>query len=221
MAEVPVKTSVSKLPESRVRVEVEVAAREFAAAMDSAARDLGRNLRLPGFRKGKVPPALVIQRIGREAVLDEAITRQARDWYRRRSASRESARSATRSSTLGELPAEGEALTFAFEIGVRPRRSSANRRASRSGAREPQVDDAEMEREVEGLRERLAELEPVERPAETRGLRRDRLRGDDRRRAVRGRRGPRPALELGSGRLIPGFEERWSARARASSARST
>jgi len=54
MAALAVTTTVTELPDSRARVEVEVAARELAAAMDSAARELGRNLRLPGFRQGQV-----------------------------------------------------------------------------------------------------------------------------------------------------------------------
>ena len=61
-----VKTSVTELPESRVRVEAEVPAEEIERRMQATARQLGRNLRMPGFRKGKVPPPVVIQRVGRD-----------------------------------------------------------------------------------------------------------------------------------------------------------
>src|SRR5437763_16509532 len=68
-----VKTSVTELPESRVRVDAEVPAEEVERRVTEAARELGRQMRVPGFRKGKVPPPIVIRRLGREAVLDEAL----------------------------------------------------------------------------------------------------------------------------------------------------
>ena len=77
-----VTTSVTELPESRVRVDAEVPPEEIQSRVQQKARDLGRGLKVPGFRKGKVPPALVIQRIGRDAVLDEAIRDTLVDWYR-------------------------------------------------------------------------------------------------------------------------------------------
>ena len=63
-----VKTTVTELPESRVRVDVEVAAEEVARAVEAAASLIGRDLKFPGFRKGKVPAPVVIGRLGREAV---------------------------------------------------------------------------------------------------------------------------------------------------------
>src|SRR5919112_5066298 len=68
-----VKTTVTELPESRVRVEAEVPADEVERSIQRAARALGRDLRMPGFRKGKVPPPVVIKRMGRETIVDEAV----------------------------------------------------------------------------------------------------------------------------------------------------
>src|SRR6476620_12156776 len=76
-----VKTSVTELPESRVRVEAEVPAAEVERRMQATARQMGRDLRMPGFRKGQVPPPVVIQRVGREAVVDEAVRGQIGRWY--------------------------------------------------------------------------------------------------------------------------------------------
>src|SRR4030088_3651613 len=76
-----VKTSVTELPESRVRVEAEVPAEEVERRVQQAARELGRQMRVPGFRKGKVPPPVVIRRLGREAVLDEALRSALGSWY--------------------------------------------------------------------------------------------------------------------------------------------
>ena len=68
-----VKTTVTDLPESRVRVEAEVPAEEVEKRVARAAKELGRQMRIPGFRRGKVPPPVVIRRVGREAILDEAV----------------------------------------------------------------------------------------------------------------------------------------------------
>src|ERR671939_410294 len=76
-----VKTTVTELPESRVRVEAEVPPTEVQKSVERAARTLGRDLRMPGFRRGKVPPPVVIQRFGRETVLDEAVRGQLGQWY--------------------------------------------------------------------------------------------------------------------------------------------
>src|SRR5436305_1628603 len=76
-----VKTNVTELPESRVRVEAEVPAEEVERRLNQAARELGRQMRIPGFRKGKVPPPVVIRRLGREAVLDEALRTSLGGWY--------------------------------------------------------------------------------------------------------------------------------------------
>ena len=65
---VDVSTTVTELPESRVRVQAEVPAAEVEKRLAQAARQLGRNLRVPGFRTGKVPPPVIIQRVGRDAV---------------------------------------------------------------------------------------------------------------------------------------------------------
>ena len=61
-----VTTNVTELPESRARVEVEVAPAEIERRMQQTARKLGNQLRIPGFRKGKVPPPVVIRRLGRD-----------------------------------------------------------------------------------------------------------------------------------------------------------
>ena len=72
MAATEVLTTVKELPESRVRVEAEVPPREVERRVAQAARRLGQGLRVPGFRAGKAPAPVIVQRMGREAVLDEA-----------------------------------------------------------------------------------------------------------------------------------------------------
>src|ERR671939_1943300 len=115
-----VKTTVTELPESRVRVEAEVPPTEVQKSVERAARALGRDLRMPGFRKGKVPPPVVIQRFGREAVLDEAVRGTLGRWYLDAVGAAGIHPIGDPQLDLGDLPAEGQPLQFTIEIGVRP-----------------------------------------------------------------------------------------------------
>ena len=75
------KTKVTELPDSRVRLDAEVPSEELESRVQRTAAELGRDLRIPGFRKGKVPGPMVIQRIGREAVLEQAVRDSLPEWY--------------------------------------------------------------------------------------------------------------------------------------------
>ena len=203
----PVKTSVTELPESRVRVDAEVPPEEVERRLQQAARQLGREMRIPGFRKGKVPPPVVIRRLGREAVLDEALRSSLGSWY---------VDAIDRSGIVpvgepeldvGDLPAEGQPLTFSVEIGVRPRATLGDYKGLEVGRREPHVEDAAIDAELERLRDRFATLETVERAAaEGDHVVIDYLGSIDGE-PFDGGEGRDQLLELGSGRLIPGFEE--------------
>src|SRR3989440_1868737 len=116
-----VKTTVTDLPESRVRVQAEVAPEEVERRVQQAAKELGRQMRIPGFRKGKVPPPVVIRRLGREAVLDEALRSSLGGWYA--NAIDEAGISPVGEPELDvrDLPGAGQPLEFSIEIGVRPR----------------------------------------------------------------------------------------------------
>ena len=81
MVAAAVDTTLTELPQSRVRLRVRVPANELDRRLERKASELGRELRLPGFRRGKVPAPLVIQRVGREAVLEEAVRDTLSSWY--------------------------------------------------------------------------------------------------------------------------------------------
>jgi trigger factor len=75
------KTTVKELPNSRAEVQVEVPASDVEKATSRAARALAKEMRLPGFRAGKAPTSLVIQRVGFPTVLQEAIREALPEWY--------------------------------------------------------------------------------------------------------------------------------------------
>ena len=202
-----VTTNVTELPESRVRVQAEVPADEVERRVQQAARKLGGQMRIPGFRKGKVPPPVVIRRLGREAVLDEALRSSLGSWYVDAIDGAGIAPIGDPELDVGDLPAQGEPLEFSIEIGVRPRATLGTYKGLEVGRREPEVADSAIDAEVEQLRDRVATLETVERAAESGDhviidyL--GRVDGE----AFAGGEGRDQLIELGSGRLIPGFEE--------------
>ena len=75
------KTKVEELPENRVRLDVEVPEADLQHAFEHAASDLAESLRLPGFRKGKAPLPVVVARVGKEAIWQEALSSHLDAWF--------------------------------------------------------------------------------------------------------------------------------------------
>jgi trigger factor len=115
-----VQTTVTELPESRVRVEAEVTPHEVDRRVAQAARRLGKGLRVPGFRAGKAPAPVILQRMGRDAVLDEAIRDSIGAWYTAAIDDAHVVPVGEPQLDLSDPPAQGEPLRFSIEIGVRP-----------------------------------------------------------------------------------------------------
>jgi trigger factor len=207
MAAPTISTSVTELPESRVRVEAEVPPEEVEKRIAQAARALGRSMRVPGFRAGKAPAPVVIKRIGREAVLDEAVRDSIAVWY---SAAIDDAAIVPVGEPqldMGELPGQGQPLTFSIEIGVRPEAKLGEYKGLEVGKREPGASDEAVGAEIERLRERSGRLETVERPAAQGDFVVMDYKGTLDGVEFPGGEGRDQMVELGSGRLVPGFEE--------------
>jgi trigger factor len=160
-----VKTRTRKLDDSRVRVEVEVGSEELERELASAALTIGRELKIAGFRKGKVPPQVVIQRVGREAVLDEAVRRALPGWYEEAVAEAGIVAVGDPQLDLTDLPEKGSPLEFSIEVGVRPTATLGEYKGVEAGRREPEVTAEEIDAELRRLRESLASLENMDRPA--------------------------------------------------------
>jgi trigger factor len=207
VAEPAVKTTITELPDSRVHVDVEVAANEVAAAMDAAARSLGQNLKLPGFRKGKIPAPVVIQRFGRNAVLDDAVRERLSRWYAQAIGESAIAAIGEPEISLNDLPADGDPVRFSFEIGVRPPATLGTWRGLEVARREPAVREEDIDRQIEEARERLARLEAVDRPAVQGDFVVIDYSGTVEGEPIDGGQARGQLIELGSGRLVPGFEE--------------
>lgn len=204
--------TVSELPGSRVSVEVEVPAADVDRAVSRAARGLAREMRMPGFRKGKAPPSLVIQRVGFAAVLEEAIREALPEWYERALLGSGIAPVGDPSVEVVSTPeAEGEPLAFKFEIGVRPEAELGGYKGLEVGRAEVEPPAELVEREVERIREGFAKLEPVERAAAEGDVLLVDFEGLLDGKAFEGGKASDYLLELGGGQLIEGFEEQLDA----------
>lgn len=159
------KTDVEELSPTRVRLTVEVPFDELKSSLDHAYREVGRQVRIPGFRPGHVPRQVLDQRIGRSAVLEHAINDAVPDLYAK--AVREA-----QVVALGQPEVEitklddGTEIAFTAEVDVRPSFELPD-----IGQLQVVVDDADVspdqvEEYLRALRERFASLRSVDRPVE-------------------------------------------------------
>jgi trigger factor len=209
-------TNVTELPDSRVRVQVQVPPVELEGRLERKAQQLGRELKLPGFRRGKVPAALVIRRIGREAVLEQAVREALSGWYADAIETAGIVPVGDPQLDLSDLPPEGEALEFSIEIGVLPTAQLGDYEGLEVPRREPLVEDQQITQEIDAMRDRLARLETAERPAADGDfvvidyvgyLPAGEDGAEPSREPFAGGEGRDQLVELGGGNLIPGFEE--------------
>jgi trigger factor len=202
------KTTLKELPNSRVEVEVEVAAADVEKATSRTARAMAKEMRMPGFRAGKAPSSLVIQRLGFGPVLQEAIRDALPEWYERALLDSGVSPIGDPDIDMASLPEEeGQPLEFKFQVGVRPPAQLGTYKGLEVGKEEKEVPDEIVDTEVERIREGFARLEQVERAgAEGDSLLID-FEGFTDGSAFQGGAAEDYLLALGSGQLIEGFEE--------------
>ena len=204
----PVSTSTTELEQSKVRLDVEVPGDEVERELQRVARAAAQDMKIPGFRKGKVPPQVVIQQLGRAALLDEAIRHGMPDWYEEAVNSAGIAAVGHPKVDVGDVPAtKGDPLTFTVEVAVRPKATLGEWKGVEAAKREPEASDEVVDGEIERMREQLASLEPVDRAAQNGDFLVLDYTGyiDDE--AFQGGEARGQTIELGAGRLIPGFED--------------
>jgi trigger factor len=161
-----VKATVEELPESKVRMTVEVPSGDVKHAIDHAASDLAGSLKIPGFRKGKVPMPVLMARVGKERLYAEAVESHIGGWFR--AALRgTTVRPATAPEYDYELPSsERDPFEFTATVGVQEKPELPDWSTLEVPAAEPEVPEELIDAELEVLRSSVAELAPVEsRPA--------------------------------------------------------
>ena len=161
-------TQVEELPDNKVRLKVEVPQADLRHAVEHATHDLAESVKIPGFRKGKVPPQVLEARIGRERIFTEAVESHIGGWFL-------NAAAITRIRPVAapeydyDLPtSEDEKFSFTATVAVQPKPEPADWSQLEVPYAEPDVPSEVVDQELEALRETVAELAPVEdRPART------------------------------------------------------
>jgi trigger factor len=155
------KTKVEELDGSKVRLEIEVPGAAVDHALEHAAHDLAESIRVPGFRKGRVPLPVVAARVGREALSEEAVRSHIDGWFWDAATSSGVRPVASPEVDWDELPKQGVAFRFTATVPIAPKPEVADWTTLEVPAAEPEVPSEIVDAELERLRDSVAELVPV------------------------------------------------------------
>jgi trigger factor len=160
------QTTVEELGENTIRLTVEVPAEEVEHAVEHALADLAESVKIPGFRKGKIPRPVLVSRLGKDRIYAEAVDSHIGGWFRS-AATRSRIRPISDPRYEFELPeATDRAWSFVATVDVQPLPEIVDWTELRVPRAEPVVPEGAVEAELEALRERVAELAPAgDRPA--------------------------------------------------------
>src|SRR5579884_1423430 len=158
----PIADTVEELADNRVKLTVRVPSHDVHHAVEHAASDLAQTARIPGFRKGKVPRQLLVQRIGRERLMAEAIESHIGGWFLN-AAARTRVRPVAQPEYDFELPDSDDSdWQFTATVRVQEKPELPDWTTLEVGAIEPEVPEELVGRELDALRSTVAELVPVE-----------------------------------------------------------
>ncbi len=157
------KTDVEELSPTRVRLTIEVPFEELKPNLDQAYREVARQVRVPGFRPGRVPPRVIDQRIGRGAVLEQAVNEAVPQLYTKAVAEHEVFPLGQPDLEITKLD-DGKELAFTAEVDVRPNFDLPGLDSLSVTVDNAEVSPDQVEEYLGALRERFASLKTVERP---------------------------------------------------------
>ncbi len=157
-----VQTQVEALPQNRVRLKVQVPSHDVHHAVEHAAEDLAQSVKVPGFRKGKVPRQVLLQRVGRERLMTEAVESHIGGWFWN-AAARTRVRPVEQPQYDFELPASAdEDWEFTATVAVQEKPELPDWKELEVGVAEVEVPEELVQAELDALRSTVAELVPVE-----------------------------------------------------------
>ena len=156
------QAQVEELAENQVRLTVQVPSHDVHHAVEHAADDLARSVKIPGFRKGRVPRQVLVQRVGRERLMTEAVESHIGGWFWN-AAARSRVRPVAQPEYDFELPAsEDEDWEFTATVAVQAKPELPDWKELEVGVAEVEVPEELVQAELDALRATVAELVPVE-----------------------------------------------------------
>jgi trigger factor len=160
-----VKTDVEELSPTRVKLTVEVPFDELKQNLDAAYKEVGKQVRIPGFRPGRVPPRIIDQRVGRGAVLEQAVNEAVPQLYGKALEEHEVFALGQPELEITKLD-DGKELAFTAEVDVRPSFELPDLTGLAVTVDDTEVTPDQVEEYLGSLRERFASLKGVDRAVE-------------------------------------------------------
>ena len=158
------KSAVETLSPTRAKLTVEVPFEELKPSLDAAYKKIAQQINIPGFRRGKVPPMVIDRQVGRGAVLDEAINDVLPTKYVEALQENDLQPLAQPEIEVTKFE-DNEALEFTAEVDIRPEITVPDYDGLEAEVEDVEVTDADVEEQVQALRERFGTLSDVERAA--------------------------------------------------------
>jgi trigger factor len=159
------QTTVENTDKHTVKLTIEVPVDEFTKDLDRAYRSISNQVKIPGFRKGKVPKQIIDAQIGRDVVREEFLSSAVPTYFRDALRDEDLAPISDPEIQLEQVE-DDKPLIFTATVEVRPRLQLAREDYEGLRVQKPstEVTDEEIDEWVDRLRERFAELEPADRP---------------------------------------------------------
>ncbi|MDN4615125.1 trigger factor [Leifsonia sp. F6_8S_P_1B] len=164
------KTTVEKLSPTRAKLTISVTPEELKPSIAHAYEHIAEQVTIPGFRKGKVPPPIIDQRVGKAAVLEHAVNEGLDGFYRRAIEENDVRPLGRPEADITEWPDEKDFsgdLLLTIEVDVRPEVSLPSFDDITLTVDAAEVADSDVEEELDRLRSRFGTLVTVDRPAKT------------------------------------------------------
>ena len=157
-------SSVETVSPTRVKLTVEVPFDDMSENIANAYKRIASQVTIPGFRKGKVPSAIIDQRVGRGAVLEEAINEALPVAYDSAIQENEIIAVGQPDVEVTEI-ADGEKVVFTAEVDVRPEFDLPDYSGIAVSVDDAEVNDEKVDEQLDELRKRFGTAVPVERAA--------------------------------------------------------
>jgi trigger factor len=201
-----VKTDVEELSPTRVKLSVEVPFDELQPSIDKAYREVARQVRIPGFRPGRVPPRIIDQRVGRGPVLEQAVNDALPELYGKAVEEKELYALGRPEVEITGLD-DGKELSFTAEVDVRPKIELPDLSGISVTVDNATVTPDDVEEYLSQLRERFASLKGVQRPAENGDFASIDLSATVDGEAVDDAQASGLSYEVGSGSMLEGLDD--------------
>ncbi|GAA0590654.1 trigger factor [Kribbella sandramycini] len=200
------KSTVESLSPTKVKLIVEVPFEELKPSLDAAYKSIAQQIQVPGFRKGKIPPQVIDQRVGRAPVLEEAINDALPKLYSQAVQDNQVKAIGRPEVDVTEFN-DKESLQFSAEVEVRPEITLPDLDGLEAEVEDIAIADTEVEEQIEGLRARFGSLNPVERAVGDKDFITIDLSASKDGEKVEEAQATGLSYQVGSGQLLDGLDE--------------